>query len=443
MTIKRSFSLSLLCVPWLIACGARSSMQDHRVDANVAPPSSSTRDAQAASRDAPSPGADAPLTLPDAAVSPPPCTWVKGGTQQVTEPPSDKRVHSVAVTEAGVLVAWQVTNPDPPADNTRRLQRLTFLGERDGKAEALFPPPGALTSYGSIQLAAGPHHYGATVWDQSAGCRFRPIDARGHVLGDWSTIEKRVCASLRSTKEGFSLLSWDYGLGEHRLLRLDPLGTLLGRSEPIPALAEDVRWWATTQLPGGDYLVAGMHSGFDAQTIQTQRLDAAGAAQGAPHVLAVVGSPARRVRLVQTPQGVLAAWLERASSGLPEQHQRVVVQPLDWQGAPLGAARRLDEAPLAFRDSRWSLAHFEDQLLAAWVVPAEGDATARDTTLVIQPLTLQGAVDGPSIELGRGRFIRNVVLRITPRGAVALFTQMRDAQPHQIYSAALLCERRL
>jgi len=113
--------------------------------------------------DAAMPGADGAAPPADAAAPAVPCTWVVEDTQQITAPPNDKDVHSAVVTEHGVLVAWMVSNPDPPSDTTRRLQRLTFLGVPDGQAEALFPPPGAMTSYGGVSLAAGPEHCGATV----------------------------------------------------------------------------------------------------------------------------------------------------------------------------------------------------------------------------------------------------------------------------------------
>lgn len=385
---------------------------------------------------------DATAPLPDAAVPLPPCTWVAGQTHQITDPPNDKDVHSAAVTDTGVLIAWQVSNPDPPADNTRHLQRLTFLGEVDGSVEALFPPPGAMSSYGGVRLAAGPDHFGATVWDEAGQCRFRAIDAQGTVLGTWHTAADRNCGSLRSTPEGFSLFTYDWSNDrEQRLVQLDPQGQPVSESEPIPALGGEVNWWATTRLPDGGYLVAGMHSGWDPEEIQIQRLNVDGVPRATPQVIAQLDAPAERIRLVQTPDGILAAWYEEASPDLHYQMQHVVVRPLDPSGVPVGPARRLTETPLAYRDSGWSLIPFEDQVLAAWITPEPDDSAGDETAIVIQPLTWLGAPDGDAVVLTEGRFLRHVILRRTPLGAIALFTGYPDALPHQIYSAALLCER--
>ena len=70
------------------------------------------------------------------------CDWEVGEVHQITEPPYDKGLHNMGVTESNVLVAWQITNSDPPGEKTRKLQRLSFAGEPLKEEEELFPSPG-------------------------------------------------------------------------------------------------------------------------------------------------------------------------------------------------------------------------------------------------------------------------------------------------------------
>jgi hypothetical protein len=80
-------------------------------------------------------------------------------------------------------------------------------------------------------------------------------------------------------------------------------------------------------------------------------------------------------------------------------------------------------------------------VLAAWTNPEPGDSAGDETAVVIQPLTWQGDLDGAAVVLSENRFVRHVILRRTPLGALALFSAHPDGYPHQIYSAPLLCDR--
>ncbi len=409
----------------LFACGARPGM-DPRWDGG-------------AGEDATFAEPDAAVIASDAYVPPEPCDWVAGDVFQVTEPPNDKSLHSVAVTGRGVLVAWQINNS--PADNTRRLQRVTWLGEPDWPAGELFSPPGGW-SYGGIRLAAGPDHFGATVWDEANGCRFRPIDELGTALGSPHQVATTNCGSLRSTPGGFSFLTRSYSAVPATLVRLDAQGQRILESDPIEVLTDDVYWYSTVMLTNGDYVVAGMHPGVAPMEIRTQRMDPDGVLLTDPVTIVGLDVEVSRMWLIQTPDGVLAGWLESEETAPTYQHRRMVLQPLDLDGRVAGPAVRLTDR-YAYRDSSWSVTRADGQLLVGFVEPLESDSFGDLTAALLQPVTFSGLPDGPAVELTRRRFIRDTLVRVTPRGAIMVFQASGSEQlpPHQIFAGAVLCHR--
>lgn len=406
----------------LFACGARPGM-DPMLDSSVGP-------------DAALSEPDAAVPEPDAYVVPEPCDWVAGDVFQLTEPPNDKGLHSVAVTDMGALVAWQITNS--PADNTRRLQRVTWQGEPDGPAGELFPSPGGW-SYGGIRLAAGPDHFGATVWDEANGCRFRPIDELGTALGTPHQVADTNCGSLRSTPSGFSFLTRSYSAIPATLVRLDAQGQRILESDPIPVLTGDVYWYATVMLANGDYVVAGMHEGVAPMEIRTQRIDPDGVPLTDPVTIAGLDVEAKRVWLIQTTDGILAGWLETENMAPSYQHQRIVLQPLDMDGHLTGPAVRLTDR-YAYRDSSWSVTRADGQLLVVFVEPLEPDRSGDFSAAIMQPVTFLGQPDGPAVELTRRRFIRDTLIRKTPQGAIIVFQANPGELPHQIFAGSVVCE---
>jgi hypothetical protein len=409
----------------LFACGARPGM-DPLLDGG-------------AGADAESVMSDAVVATPDAYVVPEPCDWVAGHVFQLTEPPNDKRLHSVAVTDRGALVAWQISNS--PADNTRRLQRVTWLGEPDWPAGTLFASPGG-GSYGGVRLAAGPEHYGATVWDEANGCRFRPIDELGTALGTPHQVATTNCGSLRSTPGGFSFLTRSYSAVPATLVRLDAQGQRILESDPFVVLTGDVFWYATVMLTNGDYVAAGLRDGVAPMEIRTQRLDPDGVPQTDPETIYDPGVEVSRVRLIQTPDGILAGWLESEDTAPSYQHRRIVLQPLDLDGRLAGPAVRLPER-YAYRDSSWSVTLTDGQLLVGFVEPLESDSFGDLTAAIVQPVTFAGQPDGPAVELTRQRFLRDTLVRGTPLGTIMVFQASGADQlpPHQIFAGAVVCER--
>lgn len=396
-------------------------------------------DGSAGEVDAATPPPDAAVPDPDGEVLPETCEWVAGDVHRLTDPPSDKGLHTVAVTDQGVLVAWQVTNPDPPNDNTRRLQRITYLGELDRDPEPLFPPPGPMTGYGGIRLAVGPDHFGATVWDEPNGCRFRPIDAAGNVLGSPRRVADTNCGSLRSTPQGFTLFTRDYAAQQRRLIRLNPDGVVVHQSQSIPALEGDVFWWSSARLSGGDMLVAAMHGGLEPSEIRIQRLDSDGEPQTDPTAIVQLSVSSSRVRLILTGDGLLAGWFETEGGGPSHQHQRIVLVPLNTVGQIVGPTVRLTNR-YAYRDAGWSLTRFGDQILSAFVEPLDSDSYGDHSAVVVQPFTFQGQPDGPAVELHRERFARDTLIRRTPRGVIVVYSAYPGELPHQLYAGAVLCE---
>jgi hypothetical protein len=382
---------------------------------------------------------DAALAVPDADVLPPGCSWVGGERHQITEPPNDKGLHDLEVSGDVVLLAWKTTNPDPPADNTRYVQPVTWQGAPLGERTAVFPPPSGWTSYAGVSLATGPDHRGAILWETNTGCRFTRIDSDGVALGTLQYVDPELCTSLRSTPEGFSLFTRSGGENERSLLRLDATGGVTHHSDPIEAISMGGYWWATLALHGGDYLVAGIHDNLEPMPIVTQRIDAWGAPLTPPTVIASSHTDARRMRLVDTGGGVLAGWLAAEAPDSPTQDQYVTLQRLDEQGQPLGDAFRASDV-LAYRDGGWSITRKGDRVLAVIVNPLEPDSYGDATALVLLVFDLAGNLVEEPLELTRIRFARRPRIRATPAGVIVGFQGMsEETPPHQIYTVSARC----
>jgi len=417
------FAVALLTA-WLAGCGARPGMDaDHDASGpNIDPPD-----------------AGQPVGPPDAEVLPPGCHWVGGARHQITEPPSDKGLHDLEVSDDAVLLAWKTTNPDPPHDNTRYVQRVTWEGVPIGEREALFPPPSGWTSYAGVSLATGPDHHGAILWEENTGCRFTQTDQDGVALGSLQYVDPELCTSLRSTPSGFSLFTRAGAENERHLLRLNTTGGVMHRSEPIEAISLGGYWWATLALHGGDYLVAGIHENLEPMPIVTQRIDAWGAPLNAPTVIHTSHTDARRIQLVDTGGGILAGWLSADAPDSPTQQQFLTLQRLDTQGQPLGEPFRAADVQ-AYRDGGWSLTRKADRVLAVVVNPLEPDSYGDATALVLLVFDLAGNLVEPPVELTRIRFARDPRMRPTPAGVIVGFEGMPEATPHQIFALSARCE---
>jgi hypothetical protein len=345
----------------------------------------------------------------------------------------------VSVTATNVLVAWQISNSDPPSAKTRNMQKLTFDGEPEADVVTLFPSPGGWNAYGGIRIATGPDHFGAAVWDEANGCMFRPLDTEGDIIGDFHRVADLNCGVLRSTRTGFSLFTWDWGAQEKYLVRLDEHGVRLERSEPIAALSgRDVFWWSTTVLSDDELLVASMIGGLEPTEIEIQRIDNKGGVLSPPSSVVELDVPASRVRVIKTPAGALLGWLETAPDGPSHQHQHVVFQALDHEGVPYGEPTR-HETRLVYRDAGWSLARWDDQVLASFVQPIEDDPYGDLSKVLFQPFTPEGQRDGSAVELGEERFARDTLIRRTPLGAIIVYTAYPGDLPHELFAGGVLC----
>lgn len=412
----------VLLTTWLAGCGARPGMDsDPNAGSgpNTEPP-------------------DATLTLTDAEVLPPGCHWVGGERFQITEPPSDKGLHDMEVSADAVLLAWKTTNPDPPNDNTRYVQRVTWEGAPIGERTAVFPPPSGWTSYAGVSLATGPEHRGAILWETNTGCRFTRTDADGVTLGSLQYVDPELCTALRSTALGFSLFTRT-SLYERRMVLLDATGNVTHHSEPIEAISMGGYWWASLALHGGDLLVAGIHDNSEPMPIVTQRIDAWGAPLTEPTVITTAHTDARRMRLVHTGNGVLAGWQASEAPDSPTQEQYVTLQQLDERGQPLGESFRAADV-IAYRDGGWSVTRKGDRVLAVIVHPLEADTYGDDTQLMLLIFDLAGNLVEPPLELTRIRFARHPRIRATPTGVLIGFQGMPDTIPHQIYTISAHCE---
>ncbi len=412
----------VLLTTWLAGCGARPGM-DADPDAagsNATPP-------------------DATLPQPDADVLPTGCLWVGGERHQITEPPNDKELHDLEVSADSVLVAWKSSNPDPPSDNTRYVQRVTWEGAPIGDQSALFPPPNGYTGSAAVSLATGPDHHGAILWESNTGCRFTRTDSDGVTQGALRYLDPELCTFLRSTPTGYSLITREGTDHLRRLVRLSSVGEVVHQSDPIEAISMGGYWWAGLALHGGDMLVAGLHENIEPMPIVTQRIDAWGAPLTEPTVIATAHTDARRLRLVHTGNGVLAGWLACSEPDSPPQQQQVMLQQLDELGHPLAEPFRGSNLH-AYRDGGWAMTRKGDHILAVIVHPLETDGYGDDTLLVLLVFDLQGNLTQPPLELTRIRFARHPRIRTTPTGILIGFQGMPEDTPHQIYTISAHCQ---
>lgn len=412
------------------ACGARPGIEPFG-DAAAGPPDSNPPDARA--RDA--------QVEPDVAPLPVHCTWTAGERVQITQPPSDKAVYSLVLSEDVMLLGYKTTNPDPPNDNTHYLQRLDLLGVPQGDKQAIFPPPGGWST-STMGLASGSGHHGAVVWDDSRGCRFRRLDAQGTPLAEARAAGADRCAWLRATETGFSFFAVslsEAGTNQWRLVTLDAQGAITHQSDAIPAVSNGAFWWSSVRLPDGSYVVAGMDLDLEPTVIRSQHIDAEGAPLAEPVIITQLTTSSSAVSLEDTGDGLLAGWL---SADLPDdstQRRWLTLQRLDRQGRPLSAPFRPVDL-VAYRDASWSMRRHGQQLLAAFVHPDEASDPYGDaSSVVLIPLDLTGAPDGPPVTLTSLRFARRPALRSTPLGVLVAFTGILEATPHQIFAVPATC----
>jgi len=427
--MRSRWALVLCCA--VAACGGRPGTK--ALLADLPADASSLGDAGAA--DAP----DAAASHDAAPV--PPCIYVPGAEVAITEPPSDKSLHAAVTAGDSVWIAWQVSNPDPPHDNTRRLQRLSYAATPLGDPAALFPPPGQWNGYGGASLAAGPEHYGAAVWDEGGGCQFRGLSATGEPGAGPQRVGDVLCRTLRSRPDGFSLFEIDDAAQEIRLLTLSPTGALVTRGPSIAALAGDVFYWSSVVLGDGSYHVLASRDGFSPTHLLHQQIDATGEPLTEPMKVAEVAPSASHVRLAAVTGGFLAGWLTAVDEAVDDQRRRIVIQPLAPDGRVTGAREVLDER-IAYRDAGWSWTEVEDGFLAAFAEPLEPDTYGNLTSLVVQQLSAAGAPKGAAIEVLRSHFIRSPQIRATPEGAVVVYEAQPTGVPTQLYGVPLRCERR-
>ncbi|MDY0002583.1 MAG: hypothetical protein RBU30_14905 [Polyangia bacterium] len=412
------------------ACGARPGMTPYP-DSSQGAHDAGLPDSQA--RDA--------LPLPDAALIPVHCTWAPGAMVQVTEPPNDKAVHSLVLSEGSMLLGYKTTNPDPPADNNHYLQRLDLLGAPQGERQAIFPPPGGW-NHGHMGLAAGLGHQGAVVWDDARGCRFRLLDAMGTPVAETRGAGADRCASLRATETGFSFFAVSMsaaGTNEWRLVNLDAQGAISSESAPIPAVSNGAFWWASVRLQDGSFVVAGMDKDLEPTVIRSQHIDALGAPLSEPAVLAQLTTSSSAVALEEAGDGLLVGWLSSDQANDSTQRRRLTLQRLDLQGRPVSEPFQ-PLGSIFYRDASWSMRRRGEQILASLVAADElvdpyGDATS----VVLLPLGLSGALDDPPVTLGSLRFARRPALRVTPHGILVAFTGILGVTPHQIFAVPAAC----
>lgn len=378
---------------------------------------------------------------PDAIVVPPHCTWTPGDRVQITEPPSDKAVHSLVLSGESLLLGYRTTNPDPPNDNTHYLQRLSLAGVPQGDKVAVFPPPAGWNT-AAMSLAADADLAGATSWDDSRGCRFRPLGPLGEPLADAHRIFLDRCALLRATETGFTLFAVSLsasGTNEWRLVNLDAQGQITHESAPIPAVSNGAFWWASVRLPDGSFVVAGMDQDLEPTLIRSQHIDAQGAPITEPTVVTQLSTSSSAVALEETDTGLLLGWL---SSDLPNdssQERFLTMQRLDREGRPLSTPFRPSDL-VFYRDASWSMRRHGGQILASLVAAdPDGDPYGDATTVTLLPLDLTGALDDPPVALSSLRFARRPALRSTPAGLLVAFTGILEATPHQIFAVPATC----
>ncbi|TAK28585.1 MAG: hypothetical protein EPO40_13135 [Myxococcaceae bacterium] len=431
----------LLLLGSLAACGARTELLVATSDASVVPDVAAVDVARPEDASRPI-DAGAPVDAPPR----PPCVWTATAPLAITAGDRDRSPLAVRVLDDRLWVGLQSSNPDPPGNQGRFVRVTDALGRPVAPAVEVLPSPGALTSYGAFSLWTNPvtREHAAMSWTEGLGCRVVRLDDNARPVGESVQVDRAQppsegfnCSSVVRHRDGWTYLTGSSiaGMRDSRLHVVTPSGVetaavLLTPDDPI------VRSTARLAADDGSFLyawIATSTSGTDAQIV-VRRFDV----RGRPLSPATALSPVRvnrsigNLRLAPDGDAALVAWSETAAVSV-----ELVVARTSLDGAVRVAPTTIARAPgPRGRQPEFGLAASQGVPGVVWQFTdgEEGAGGLRLTTL--DPATLR---PGATTDVDTERFVRNVFLRGTSQGFVAVFGAISPPTLTQVWTASFRC----
>lgn len=431
----------LLLVGSLAACGARTSLRVDAPDARAVPDASRPDAAADAPRPVDAPG---PVDLGPPADAPrPACTWTSTPPVALTAGDRDRSPQAVRVLDDRLWVGFQSSNPDPPGNLGRFVRVTDALGAPVAPAVEVLPSPGPMTSHGPLSLWTDPltRAHAAMAWTEGLGCRAVALDDDARPVGASVRVDRGpvrpdefACASVVRHPGGWTFLSRGRSAGaiynRFRAAAPDGRETAAARLTPDAPIGETA---SRLVFDDGSFLFAWAMGPAVNHLILLQRFNLLGRtiAPGRPLSPVYPGRSIGALRFAVDGASVLVGWSETGASGVD-----FVVARTDLDGALRVAPTAVGRAPApAGRASEFGLAVAQGVPGVVWNPSASGDDGAlRLTTLDPATLRPRGAAD-----VATARFPRNVFLRGTSMGFVAVFGAIAPPTLTQVWTAPFPC----
>ena len=427
----------LLLVGSFVACGARTELRGAALDASAAPDGLT---ADAAPLDAPRPAdVSPPVDLPTA----PACTWSATPPVALTAGDRDRSPLAVRVLDDRLWVGFQSSNPDPPGNEAWFVRVADALGNPTATAVEVLPSPAELTSYGPLSLWTNPvtREHAAMAWTEGLGCRAVRLDDHARPVGPVTQVDRAparlgdiACSSVLRHAAGWTFLSRDQAAGgiynRFHAATLDGVATVTTQLTPDNPTAAPARFI----FEDGSFLLAFVAiSPRGEPFIILQRHDLLGYATSGGTMVTPrrAGAAVGGFRFAREGATMLLGWSEASTAGTD-----FVVARTDLNGAVLVMPEVVVRAPAVMgRPPEFGLAVAQGVPGVTWNPSATGDdGVLRLTTLDPATLQPQGTAD-----VGTARFPRNVFLRGTSQGFVAVFGAIAPPTLTQVWTVAFRC----
>jgi hypothetical protein len=420
----------LLLLASVAACGARTELLVATSDAGVVP--------------------DVAVIDVGAAVDAPPlapCVWTATAPLAITAGDRDRSPLALRVLDDRLWVGLQSSNPDPPGNQGRFVRVTDALGRPVAPAVEVLPSPGELTSYGAFSLWTHPvtREHAAMSWTEGLGCRAVRLDDDARPVGQSVQLDRSLpptdgfnCSSLVRHRDGWTYLTGTSiaGMRDNRLHVVAPDGV---ETASVRLTPDDPVVLSTARLAAddGSFLyawIATSPSGTDTQVV-VRRFDVG----GRPLSPATTLSPVRvsrsigNLRLAPDGDAALVAWSETATAVSVE----LVVARTGLDGAVRVAPTTIARAPVPRgRQPEFGLAVAQGVPGVVWQFTASEDGTGGLRLTTLDPATLR---PGGTTDVATERFVRNVFLRGTSQGFVAVFGAIAPPTLTQVWTAAFRC----
>jgi hypothetical protein len=417
---------ALLLSGSLTACGARTGLAVGGADAGLGAADVLTADVTRADVTA------TDVTATDVTASA--CAWTPSEPVALTVGDRDRSPQAVRVLDDRLWVGFQSSNPDPPGNLGRFVRVADALGRPVAPATEVLPSPGDFVTYGPLSLWTDPvtRAHAAMSWTEGVGCVAASLDDRGRPTGARVRLGDVDCGGVVRTARGWTYLTRGSASLYTRLHAADPMGV----ETASVALAPDgaaLSAAARAVLDDGRFVFGWAARGAGRFALTPHAAEGAALGPSSEYPTQRAGATVLGLRLVPDGATVLAAWVDVPAG---ETVGLVRVARVGLDGAPrvapvlAGSVRVQSGRPLEL-----ALAVAQGIPGVVWNPSDSGDEGALRLT-TMDPTTLRptGAVVAAT-----ARFPRNLSLRGTSQGFVAVFGGIAPPTLTQVWTAAFRC----